>query len=212
MSEIEKYCAHFKPMNEESHAGNELYYCGARDLVLCDDAAVCFVCSEYKTGKDLYDDDVKKKITDYLRGKKRRHKKRWSRRKKKKTKKKTKKKSKTKKKEEEESEEEEDEEDDEENEDEEEEPKTSTKKSKSATEPKEISLSKNESEILEIIKSFGDDGITQLDIKDETNLQSSKISKILINLKDAGLISKEKHKVKDKKTGKTKITNMLKII
>jgi hypothetical protein len=277
MSEIEKICVHFKETKKVGNSGQELFYCDARDFVLGEDAKICFVCDEYKPGKNEYDEQIKQSIVDFLSGKRKREGKRWTK------KKGSGKKSGSRKSrdeydedeeeeepegEEEEAEGEETEEEEAEGEEEEEEEeegakgakkkkseegdeeeeeeegeveeeeeegedgekkksakaapakkpaakKSGTKKpaskepTKSAKPAKEVALDKEDTELLDLIKSKGDAGIIQMNLKDESKLPSSKISKIVLKLKDAGLIVKEKTKVKDDK-GKTTITNLIK--
>ena len=76
-------------------------------------------------------------------------------------------------------------------------------------EPVEVELTDDDNEILTVVKSKGKDGITQLDLKSELKMPSSKISKILNKLSSAGYILKEKAKVKNEKTGRTINTNLL---
>jgi cobalamin biosynthesis protein CobT len=85
------------------------------------------------------------------------------------------------------------------------------KPSKAAKPGKEVALEKEDLELYELIKSKGDEGIIQMNIKDESKLPSSKISKVILKLKDAGLIGKEMAKVKDEK-GKSIVTNLIKAI
>src|SRR5271157_2841805 len=81
MSEIEKICVHFKDANTVGNSGQTLFYCDARDFVLGEDAKVCFVCDEYKPGKNEYDEQVKQSIVDFLSGKRKREGKRWTKKK-----------------------------------------------------------------------------------------------------------------------------------
>ncbi|MEX2715392.1 MAG: hypothetical protein Q6370_003715, partial [Candidatus Sigynarchaeota archaeon] len=89
--------------------------------------------------------------------------------------------------------------------------KNTTKTTKASKPAKEIALEKDDLELYELIKSKGDEGIIQMNIKDESKLPPSKISKIILKLKNAGLIVKENTKIKDAK-GKSIVTNLIKAV
>ncbi|MFX0101194.1 MAG: helix-turn-helix transcriptional regulator [Candidatus Hodarchaeota archaeon] len=240
MSDIEKRCAYLKKSDMVGNSGQLLYICEGRDDVdtLGITAKVCFVCDDYRSGKEIYDEKIRQEIVDHLSGKRKRQAKRWTK-KRKTTTKTTRKKKKDEDEEEEEEEEEEEadvgddveedaeeEEEDVEDEDEEEvvkEKKKTAPKKKAATKKKptttkapapepesvEIEFTDDDNEILNVIKSKGKEGITQLDLKNEVNMPSSKISKILNKLSSSGHIIKEKAKVKNEKTNRIINTNLL---
>ena len=280
MSEIEKICVHFKNSGKVGNSEQVLFYCDARDLVLGEEAKVCFVCDLYKASKEDFKEDIRQDIIDYLSGKRKRQGKRWVKRRTGGAKGTTRRRGedydedddegesdaeeadaeegeaeeeeaeeeeegeeeegakKAKPKGEGEEEESEEEEEEGEAEEDEDTPKSKSAKKgtkakpaakkaakpaakkaakpaskpalKAASKPaKEIALEDDDREVYEIVKAAGPEGMTQVALKDQLKVQSSKISKIIQKLKDGGYISKEQTKIEDKK-GKPIITNLLK--
>ncbi len=267
---MEKYCVHFKDSGKIGNSGQPIFTCEPRELVLGEDAKICFVCDQYKSGKRDYEIEVREDIVDWLEGRRKRQgvgypKKKTSSRKSRRSRKsedddeeeeedsdsdsdsdseslddepeEAEEEAEEGEEEAEEGEAEEGEEEAEEGEEESEDghkpkkrpepkskkpaPKGKSPAKKVAPAPKgkpvpkkaapaDVTLEPEESELLALIKSKGDSGITQLALKDESPLEANKISKILLTLKDAGLITKEKVKVTDEKTGRATNTNLVK--
>ncbi|MHA1791133.1 MAG: helix-turn-helix transcriptional regulator [Promethearchaeota archaeon] len=240
MSESEKLCVFFKALNEKGFSGQNLYYCEERDLVLGERAKVCLVCDDYKPGKEDYDPEIYQEIIDYLSGKRKRQTKRWTKKKQKKKATSKKKKNEIEEEEEEEEEEESEEEgeDEDETEDEDEEDenvekkktrkkKTATKKKSTTTGKKKTTKKKTKSKkvevkkfvlegdkkvIYDLIKEKGTEGLLQIELKNKIKMPSGKVSNIINELKDEGLIEKEKVKHINSKNKRPIYTNLLKAI
>lgn len=90
-------------------------------------------------------------------------------------------------------------------------PAKASKSAKLEKPAKEIVLEKEDRAIYELIKSKGAEGIIQMNIKDEIKLPSAKLTKALLKLKDASLISKTPEQVKDDR-GKATRTYRIKAI